>query len=134
MTDQIELKEMNETENNAKAEDNAKVIGWDQADVLGSKYVKLETDEEKVLTIQNWKLIQRADKFDPDETEKVFFRADIIEEDGEAVEKLWESPSMRLRMKLRKILENRKPNKPLKISITRVGEKFQTQYIIKAIE
>ena len=104
---------------------------WDEATRSGN-YVSFETDKEKILVLTNWKLI-KTDKFGKDEVE---FEADVVEEDGKAtVERKFSTTSTRLKKKLRPLLEEKNPQEDrVKISVLKVGERYDTQYSVKVVE
>ena len=109
------------------AEEN---ITWNDA-ISSSGFVRLEEDKEKVIIIRNW-TFERVDKFGEEQIE---FQADCIEEDGEKVEgKQFTTTSSRLKRKLRPIFEGKDNTIDIKISILKVGDKFDTQYSIKEIK
>lgn len=104
-------------------------IGWDEA-IASSGFVKLESDKEKVLVIKNCKF-ERINKFGKEEIE---LTADVVSEDDKAVsEKVFNTTSKRLKTKLRPILEGKKPTDEIKLSILKVGDKYDTQYSVKAL-
>lgn len=107
-------------------------IGWDDA-LKGGKFLNFETDETKTIVITNWRFERNA----PDSkvaAGQIALKADVIEENGETVEKLFDTTSNRLKKKLRPILEGKDPTSKAKISILRVGEKFDTQYSVKELQ
>lgn len=106
-------------------------ITWDDA-TKNTNYVALETDEEKIVVIQNWKFVQRPMDA-PIAKGEIEFVADCIEEDGEKIEKQFTTTSKRLKLKLRPLLEDKDNTKPIKISILRIGAQFNIQYSIKEI-
>lgn len=104
-------------------------ISWDDA-VTSDKFIRFEPDEAKTLVITNWVLQRRPEdaKVGAGEIE---FDADVVEENGEPTEKKLNTTSKRLKLKLKKILENKKDAaERVKISIMKVGEKFDTQYSV----
>jgi hypothetical protein len=103
-------------------------ITWDDA-VSSSAFVRLETDTQKVLTCKNPQLV-KVEKFGD---EVIEFQADVEEEDGNACGKLFTTSSKRLKSKLRPIFENVKPGEIVKLSILKVGDKFDTQYSVKKL-
>jgi len=104
-------------------------ISWDEA-TASEGFVKLEPDKEKLLTLKNPRL-EKVEKFGNNVIE---FQADVIEEDGEAQsEKLFTTSSRRLKSKLRPIFESLGEGKEVKLSILRVGDRFDTQYSVKKI-
>lgn len=100
-------------------------ISWDEA-VKSAGFVRLEQDENKEITVKNWRL-EEVEKFGEKTIE---FQADCIEEDGEKVDKQFTTTSNRLKKKLRPIFENKQSSDEVKISIMMVGEKFNTQFPI----
>ena len=104
-------------------------VGWDEAVTSGS-FVTLTEDEPKTIFIKNWKLV-KAEKFGKEQVELI---ADCTEEDGKEVEKSFTTTSNRLKKKLRAILEHEDKEKGVKISIIKIGEKFNTNYSTKKVE
>jgi len=100
-------------------------ISWDDA-IKASGFVNLAVDEEKKITITNWKF-EKVTKFNKDGVE---FVADCKEEDGVVVDKKFTTMSSRMKKKLRPILENKKPEELVKLSIIKVGDKFDTQFSV----
>lgn len=100
-------------------------IGWDEA-ITGGAYVKLVTDDPKVINIRNWKLV-KTEKFGEEQVE---LQADCTEEDGQPCQKEFNTSSNRLKKKLRPLLEGKDPTEGIKLSIIMVGEKFDTQFPI----
>ena len=105
-------------------------LTWDEA-VNTSGFVQLENDMAKILVLQNVRLEKRPmdAKVAGGEIELI---ADVVEEDGEVVEKKFTTTSKRLKQKLRPILEGKLPADKTKVSILRVGEKFNTQFSVVA--
>lgn len=97
-------------------------ITWDEA-TSSSGFVKFEAEETKILKITNWKL-EKIEKFNKEQIELV---ADVLEEDGETVEKKFTTTSNRLKKKLRPLLETKKPEETITISVLKVGDKYDTQ-------
>jgi len=103
---------------------------WDEAVAVGN-FVKFESDVEKVMVITNWTLLH-TDKFGKDEIE---LAADVVEEDGKQVtERQFSTTSSRLKKKLRPLLEGKDNTDRVKISILKVGDKYDTQYSVKGVQ
>jgi len=122
------------TEENEKVEEvdtTQTDLTWEEADIQSSQYVRFETDIEKRITIQNWKLVRKMDRFT--EEFKIFFTAEVTNEDGSEVQKVLENSSNRLRVKLKGIIKDLDPTQPVVLSITRTGEKTNTQYMVKKL-
>lgn len=108
-------------------------IDWTEFE---GNYVALEADTAKTLVLTNWR--QETKTFQDDENVAVVF--DVVEEDGKNV---WEenaknrrqfsSSSRRLVRKIKPIIQKAEEDnrEKLKISVMRVGEKFETQYAVK---
>lgn len=108
-------------------------ISWDEATKSGM-FVELKEDTLKVLVITDWKFEKRgADaKIAPGEIE---FKAKVVEEDGQASSgKLFTTTSKRLKTKLRPILEGKESSGTVKLSLLKVGERFDTQYSVKELK
>jgi len=104
-------------------------VSWNEA-ISDGGFISLETDEQKVLVLTNWRL-EEAEKFG---TKQVEFVADVVEEDGQPVtDKKFTTTSNRLKKKLRTIFENKEPTGKVKISLLKVGEKYDTQYSCKEL-
>jgi len=103
-------------------------ISWDEA-VASEKFVKLETDMAKIVVLTNHKL-EAVEKFGENVIE---FQSDVIEEDGKPCEKVFTTSSRRLKSKLRPIFEKKQPTDKVKISVLRVGDRFDTQYSVKEV-
>ena len=104
-------------------------VTWDDA-LTSSGFVKLETDEQKILVLTHYTLVE-VDKFGDKQIE---FQADCVEEDGEAVEKQFTTISNRLKKKLRPIFENKTSEDKVKLSILKIGDKYNTNYSIKELK
>jgi len=123
---------MTEQEELGKGEQQTETeVNWEQADILSSKFVRFEKDVEKKVFVKNWRLISKMDKFS--DTEKVFLEADVMQEDGNEVNKIISSSSPRLRSALRKVLESADKNTGVLVGVTKVGEGVDTQYAAKAL-
>lgn len=108
-------------------------ISWEEA-TSSSGFVRLVTDVKKTLVITNWKLVKRDDSKHVGAGE-VEFVADVLKEDGEECsDKLFTSLSKRLKQKLKPILETRKQTETVSLTITRVGEQFNTQYSVEEVK
>jgi tartrate dehydratase beta subunit/fumarate hydratase class I family protein len=59
--------------------------------------------------------------------------SNVTEEDGQPCNKIFETTSARLKAKLRPILENKSPDSKVKVVITKVGDKKDTQYSVKEL-
>jgi hypothetical protein len=107
----------------------AEEVSWDEA-IASNGFVKLESDKEKVLLLKNFKL-EKVEKFGKEEVE---FSADVVEEDGSKVEeKKFTTTSKRLKTKLRPLVEGKAPTDEVKVSILKVGDKYDTQYSVKTL-
>jgi hypothetical protein len=118
---------------------NSVDINWDDA-TKNANFVGLETDNEKIITVTNWKFERRAQdaKIAGGEIE---FISDCIEEDGKKIEnKLFTTTSKRLKAKLRPFFEEedkdgemipRPSDIVVKLSILKVGDKFSTNYFVQ---
>jgi len=107
-------------------------VTWDEA-ITSGNYIKLETDETKIITLTNWQLNKVTKSFNNETKELVEFHCDVVEEDGKPVEKTFTTTSNRLKLKLKEVLQNTKPEDLVKISMIKVGEKFGVQYSVKQI-
>lgn len=106
-------------------------VSWEEADIHSSGWVRLETDVEKKLTLQDWKLVRKEDRFTGEP--RIFFTAKVTNEDGTVVDKLFENASTRLRLKLKGVLSELDASNPTTITILRTGEKLNTNYLVKLV-
>lgn len=104
-------------------------ITWDDA-IDSGNFITLESDKEKIMTIDGWDW-NPVEKFQKKEIE---FVGNVIEEDGKKVEKKFTTTSNRLKKKLRPLLEGKPKTDTFKLSVLKVGEKFDTQYSVKLLE
>jgi len=104
---------------------------WEEA-LTSGKFVKFITDESKTLKLTNARLERNSTdaKFSAGE---IAFKADVIEENGETCEKKLEVNSTRLKKKLKPIFEKKKREDVTKISVLKVGDRFETQYSVKEL-
>lgn len=107
-------------------------ITWDEALKGSGKYVSFKADEQKTVVLTNWKFEQNP-KDAKVAAGQIALKADVTEEDGEACEKILDISSTRLKKKLRPILESKSPTTKVKVSILKVGDKYDTQYSVKEI-
>ena len=108
-------------------------INWGEA-TSSDKYVGFEEGENKELVIKDWKL-EEVEKFGKKSIE---FSAEVVEEDGKdktdlEEPKLLTTTSRRLKKALRPILEGRDPTQPVKVTVLKIGDKFDTQYSVKLL-
>ena len=103
-------------------------ITWDEA-VSSSGFIKLETDTQKTLVCKN-PVLMKVEKFGDTVIE---FQANVEEEDGKACDKMFTTSSKRLKSKLRPIFESVKAGEAVKLSVLKVGDKFDTQYSVKRL-
>ncbi len=93
-----------------------------------SRYVRLSTGAKKVLRVTNWR---NGIWFD-----KQGIGMDIVEEDGERVEKEFTVTSKRLMQEMEPILKQaqKENRKSVLISLLKTGEGFDTQYLVKELK
>lgn len=108
-------------------------IGWDDALKGSGKFVSLKSDESKVLVLTNWRFEENP-KDSKVAAGQIAFKADVTEEDGEPCEKTFDTASNRLKKKLRPIFEGKPATEKVKISILRVGDRFDVQYSVKQLQ
>lgn len=104
----------------------AENVSWDEA-LSSSGYVKLEQDTRKTLAGKNVKL-ERVEKFGE---EVVELSMDIVEEDDQPVEKVFNTSSKRLLRKLRPLFESVAPEVEVRFSVKKIGDKFDTAYDVE---
>ena len=107
-----------------------KEVSWDEA-ISGGNFIKLEEGEMKNLTIKEWKLVEVEKEFNNVKDMKIEFQSTVVEEDGNKVDKIFNTTSNRLKKKLREVLEKLDSTKETKISVIRVGDKYNTNYSIR---
>lgn len=100
------------------------MINWEDFD---KTIVKIDSEREKTLTITEWR---NDGKF-----QKPGIRMKVIEEDEKQVSKEFSTTSTRLIRLLRPIIEkaDTKGISKLKLSITRIGSGFETNYLVKEL-
>ena len=104
-------------------------VTWDDAITSGS-WISFDQDETKVIVVTDWKLV-KLEKFGEQTVE---FQSKVTEEDGEVVDKEFTTTSNRLKKKLKDILMTKLVTDKVKLSIMKVGEKFNTQYSVKEVQ
>lgn len=107
---------------------------WNAATQSNSVYVSLSEDEMKTIKITDWSLDFVEKVFDGKSTKRWELRALCIEEDGEQVDKWFNTSSKRLMEKLKPILTAHKTTDVVTLSLIKVGEKFETDYSVKEVK
>ena len=107
---------------------------WNAATQTNSAYVSLSEDEMKTIKITDWSLDFVEKVFDGKPTKRWELRALCIEEDGEHVDKWFNTSSKRLMEKLKPILAAHKTTDIVTLSLIKVGEKFETNYSVKEVK
>jgi hypothetical protein len=96
------------------------------------RFVKLDVERPRLMVLANPGQIDKD--FGGEITHSIEF--DVLELDGvkyEKGEKVFNTSSRRLIMRLKPIIE-KMGNGSVKLSITKVGDKFDTNYLVKVIE
>lgn len=107
-------------------------ITWDDA-IETSKFVEFEEGVAKILKVTNHSL-QKVPEDSAIAAGKIEFVADVLEEDKSPVKvKIFTTASNRLKEKLRPIFENRLTTDEVNISITKVGEGYNTQWVVQEL-
>ncbi len=108
-------------------------VGWDDVG-RSALYIILEQDKRKTVVIKNWKL-QYTDKWGKDKkgNDKVEFSATVVEEDNKLCEKQWTVTSRKLISKLKPILSVRDPITEVRLSVKKIGDKFDTTYDLEVL-
>jgi len=121
-------KELQEEDVNVKDEEQE--LTWDEA--TESPFVKIKTNIEKKLLIQNWELkVSRfKDKKGKDQKE---FTCDVFNEDGKKVSKTWNTTALGLKKELRELLEKRSPTETIQLSILKEEEGNKTKWTIREV-
>lgn len=113
----------------------ANEIDWN---LFEGNYMGLETEEMKTAVLTNWQTVEK--EFGEDKSIGLSF--DVVEENGKTVweedehkRKKFDTTSRRLIKKLKHIIQTAIAHNvtSIKVQITRVGEKFDTQYMVKAL-
>lgn len=107
---------------------------WNAATQTNSIYVSLNEDEMKTIKITDWSLDFVEKVFDGKTTKRWELRALCLEEDGEHVDKWFNTSSKRLMEKLKPILASHKTTDVVTLSLIKVGEKFETNYSVKEVK
>jgi len=106
-----------------------KIVSWNEA-IESGNFIKLEEDKPVSIVIANWKLVEAEKEFNGKKEVKVEFQSTATECNGEKCEKEFNTVSNRLKLKLKAVLENKEPSTPVKLRITKVGDKFNTNYSV----
>ncbi len=109
-----------------------KTVGWDKA-ISGKKYITLEKDELKQITITDWKLVV-VNKFGDDKVEfqsKVLIDAGLDVSDEEVVFNTVSNP---IKSKLKVILEDKDPSSIVKIQIIKADKGSYSIKEMKSVE
>mgnify|MGYP004004903377 CR=1 FL=1 len=109
-------------------------ISWSEA-TASDRFVGFEEGENKELVIKEWKL-EEVEKFGKKSVE---FSAIVVEEDKKDMTyleepKLFTATSRRLKKALRPLLEDKDPKTPVRITVLKIGDKFDTQYSVKLLK
>jgi len=107
---------------------------WNAATQTNSQFVNLAEDEMKTIKITNWSLDFVEKVFDSKPVKRWELKALCIEEDGEKVDKWFNTSSKRLLEKLKPILAAHKVDDVVTLSLIKVGEKFETNYSVKEVK
>ena len=116
-------------------ETNSECSAWDEA-VTSGKFVKFLEDKKKIIIFHNARFERNAEdaKFHAGE---MVLRADVFNEDGVEYagenSKFLEVGSTRLLKKLRPVLEGKMKDGTFKVSIKKIGDKFETQYDVEEL-
>lgn len=99
-----------------------KAINWQQ---FTNEYVSVEPGVMKKLVLTNWR--------EDHSFERPGIAFTVVEEDGIPVEKTFVTRSTRLLRKLIPILQKAEDagKQEVKVSILRIGEGFETSYVVK---
>ena len=97
------------------------------------RWVKLDEGEARVMLLANPGQVDK--EYSGETVHAVEF--DVLELDGHAYvkdEKIFSTSSKKLLTRLKPIVEKIQKNGPVKVSITRVGDKFDTNYLVKEVQ
>jgi hypothetical protein len=101
---------------------------FNQAVLENDKYVKLVTDTEVIVVLYDG-VFERKKVLGEDKT---VYRAKAIV-DGVSTEKVFEASANKLLTKLSNAYGTTSVTNKVKLSITRIGDKFTTDYIVKRL-
>lgn len=97
------------------------------------KFIKLPQEEARVMLLANPGQVQK--EFGGEKT--YFLEFDVLELDGdkfEEGEKTFSTSSNRLAQRLKPIVKKIKADGSQKVSIMKVGDKFDTNYVVKYVD
>lgn len=105
-------------------------INWGLIYKDKDKFVRFETDKNKIVSIHSWKIQERIIREEP----RIEFHALCSMEDGQAVSKEFSTTSFYFKKRLQELLQDSNPNIPVTLSITKIGERFNTLYNVVMIK
>ena len=116
-------------------------ISWDESiKSTGGKVLKFEEDEPTKIKITNWKnflkqhqKFENGKKIEGEFEEKATFGTDVIEVNGEKVDQVLETTSIRFKTKLKKFLEDKDPKTEVTLNVIRTGEGTGTNYVVQLL-
>jgi len=109
-------------------------INWDEA-IDSGNFIKLEEDKPVELLITNWRVEDVEKEFNGKKEMKKEFQSDVLEKNGEKVEDVvFNNCSTRLKTKLKAVIGERDSALTIKLSILKIGDKFNTNYSIREIK
>jgi hypothetical protein len=106
---------------------------WDD---IGGGFVKIERDKAKVLLVQGWK-VEQIKKFKDDKgelKEQIEFSCDVLNEDGQNVNKKYNTTSYSALRSLKEIFYLRPNLSPVLIRVKKIGDGKSTIYDIEEIK
>lgn len=110
-------------------EQQNELVNWDRA-TESDRFVRLVAKEEKILLLTNYTL-NEVEKFGKKVIE---FKAVVLVEDGEDCKEKWFTTiSRKLKAELRPIFEMREPQEAVIVSILKLGDKYNTNYIVREL-
>jgi len=107
-------------------------VNWNEA-LDNGEFIKLEDGKPTSIVITNWSLIKTEKDFNGKKEEKVEFRSNVTELNGTPVEKQFNTVSNRLKAKLKDVLINKDPLSKVHIKVTKVGDKYNTNYLVEEL-
>jgi len=106
-----------------------KEVSWNEA-IEDSEFVKFEDEKPKTLVISNWRLVEVVKEFNGQKEVKIEFQSTVTELNGTPCVKTFNTVSNRLKTKLKQVLEDKDPSQKIKLSIIKLGDKFNTNYSV----
>jgi len=109
-------------------------INWDEA-IDSGNFITLEEDKPVELLITNWRVEEVEKEFKGKKELKKEFQSDVLEKNGEKVEGVvFNNCSTRLKTKLKAVIGEKDSTETIKLSVLKIGDKFNTNYSVREIK